>query len=42
VVADPDARYFGAHLQERSLVTGAGAHLGTIRFDDWLAQRAAA
>jgi uncharacterized protein YbjT (DUF2867 family) len=42
VVADPDARYFGAHLQERSLVTGAGAHLGTIRFDDWLAQPAAA
>jgi uncharacterized protein YbjT (DUF2867 family) len=42
VIADPDARYFDAHLQERSLVTGDGAHLGAIRFDDWLAQPAAA
>ena len=42
VVADPGARYFDAHLQERSLVTGDGAHLGAIRFDDWLTQPAAA
>ena len=41
VVADPDARYFDAHLQERSLVTGDGAHLGEIRLNDWLAQPAA-
>ena len=42
VVSDPKARYFGAHLQERDLVAGDGAHLGAIRFDDWLAQAAAA
>jgi uncharacterized protein YbjT (DUF2867 family) len=42
VVADPDARYFGAHLQEGSLVTGDGAELGAAHFNDWLAQPAAA
>jgi uncharacterized protein YbjT (DUF2867 family) len=42
VVADPEARYFGAHLKERSLVTGYGARLGAIRFNDWLAQPTAA
>jgi hypothetical protein len=41
-VSDPNARYFGAHLQERDLVAGDGAHLGAIGFDDWLAQAAAA
>jgi uncharacterized protein YbjT (DUF2867 family) len=38
VVTDPKARYFGALLQERTLVAGCGAHLGEIRFGDWLAQ----
>jgi hypothetical protein len=38
VVADPKARYFGTELQERSLVPTNGAHLGSIRFEDWLAQ----
>jgi uncharacterized protein YbjT (DUF2867 family) len=38
VVADPHARYFGAELGERTLIPGSGARLGTIRFDDWLAQ----
>jgi uncharacterized protein YbjT (DUF2867 family) len=42
VVTDPKARYFGAELQERTLLAGYGAHLGAIRFDDWLAQLAAA
>jgi uncharacterized protein YbjT (DUF2867 family) len=42
VVSDPKARYFGAHLQERDLVAGDGAHLGAIRFGEWLAQAAAA
>jgi uncharacterized protein YbjT (DUF2867 family) len=37
VVADPDARYFGAKLSERSLVPGDGARLAETRFDDWLA-----
>ena len=38
VVADPDARYFGAVLDERTLVPDNAVHLGGIRFDDWLAQ----
>jgi uncharacterized protein YbjT (DUF2867 family) len=42
VIADPHARYFGAELSERSLVPGAGAKLGAIRFEDWLAQSAVA
>lgn len=36
VVSDPTARYFGADLDERSLVPGADAQLGTTRFEDWL------
>ena len=40
VVADPNARYFGAKLTERSLVPGADARLGEIRFEDWLSQSA--
>jgi uncharacterized protein YbjT (DUF2867 family) len=40
VVADPHARYFGAELDERSLVPGADARLGEIRFEDWLSQSA--
>jgi uncharacterized protein YbjT (DUF2867 family) len=36
VVADPGARYYGYLLSERSLVPGAGAELGSTRFDDWL------
>jgi uncharacterized protein YbjT (DUF2867 family) len=44
VVADPHAEYFGTELAERSLVPDADgdAQLGTIRFDDWLAQSLAA
>ena len=41
VVADPNARYFGAELHERTLVPGADAHLGEIRFEDWLAEAVA-
>ena len=37
VTTDPDARYFGARVQERSLTPGPDARLGTTRFDDWLA-----
>jgi uncharacterized protein YbjT (DUF2867 family) len=40
VVADPKARYFGAQLEERSLVPTNAVHLGEIRFSDWLAQPA--
>ena len=42
VVADPKARYFGAELQERSLLPTNAAHLGGMRFNDWLAQHAGA
>lgn len=35
VVTDPDARYLGAELHERSLVPGEGAVLGEIRYADW-------
>src|SRR5215469_10767793 len=40
VVADPQARYFGARLSERDLLPGDGAQLGPTRFDDWLSQHA--
>src|SRR5262247_984769 len=40
VVADPHARYFGAELDERSLVPAGAARLGEIRFDQWLGQPA--
>jgi uncharacterized protein YbjT (DUF2867 family) len=39
VVADPDARYFGAHLSERSIVPGDGARLAETRLEDWLSQQ---
>ena len=35
VVADPQARYFGAELGERTLVPGDDAALGETRFGDW-------
>ena len=41
VVADPEARYFGIAVGERTLVPGDGAMLGEIRLDDWLSQVAA-
>jgi uncharacterized protein YbjT (DUF2867 family) len=40
VVADPQARYFGARLSERALLPGDGAQLGPTRFGDWLSHRA--
>ncbi|HMG33105.1 MAG TPA: NmrA family transcriptional regulator, partial [Blastocatellia bacterium] len=36
VIADSDAKYFGAEVSERTLVPGKDARLGTTRFDDWL------
>jgi uncharacterized protein YbjT (DUF2867 family) len=41
VIADPHARYFGAELQERSLVPDGDAILGKTRFDDWLSRSTA-
>jgi uncharacterized protein YbjT (DUF2867 family) len=40
VVADPHVRYFGAELDDRSLVPGEGARIAPTRFEDWLAQSA--
>lgn len=42
VVADPQAPYFGAVLEERSLTPGPGARLGTITLADWLRTSVAA
>jgi len=38
VVADPEARYFGTTLSERSLVPADDAPRGEVRFEDWLRQ----
>jgi uncharacterized protein YbjT (DUF2867 family) len=35
VVSDPEARYFGAPLDERTLIPGSGALLASTRYDDW-------
>jgi uncharacterized protein YbjT (DUF2867 family) len=40
VIADPHAHYFGTELGERTLVPGADARLGEIRFEEWLGQSA--
>lgn len=40
VIADPQARYFGTELGERSLVPGDDAQLGETRFEDWLSRSA--
>ena len=36
VVSDPEARYFGGRVEERSLVPLGEARLGHIGFDEWL------
>ena len=36
VIADPEAPYFGVKVSEKTLVPGAGARLGSTRFDWWL------
>jgi len=38
VIADPNARYAGAKLGERTLVPGNDARLGETRFETWLSQ----
>jgi uncharacterized protein YbjT (DUF2867 family) len=38
VVGDPEARYFGGLVDERSLVPLGEARLGPTRFEDWLKQ----
>ena len=39
VIADPNARYFGAELSENSLVPSGDAQLGHTHFDEWLRQQ---
>ncbi|MDT0469132.1 SDR family oxidoreductase [Streptomyces gibsoniae] len=39
VVTDPQALYWGAQLQETTLLPGPGAHIAETRFADWLAQQ---
>jgi len=39
VIGDPHVRYFGAELDNGSLVPGDDADLGEVRFDDWLRRR---
>lgn len=36
VITDPEARYFGIKLDDRSLTPDAGARLGSITFSEWL------
>jgi uncharacterized protein YbjT (DUF2867 family) len=36
VIADPEARYFGARLDDEMLLPGPDAELGGSRFADWL------
>ena len=40
VVADPQAKYYGVKLDDKTLVPENNARLGKIRFDEWLAQSA--
>lgn len=42
VIADPGARYFGARLEDRSLIPGEGAQVGDITLQEYLADVAAA
>lgn len=41
VVADPNARYAGAKVSERTLLPGKNARLADTRFETWLTQSAA-
>jgi uncharacterized protein YbjT (DUF2867 family) len=41
VVADPDARYWGIEIEERTLVPSDGATLFDTRFEDWILENAA-
>jgi hypothetical protein len=41
VISDPQARYWGIELGERTLCPGAGATLFDTRFEDWILEAAA-
>jgi len=40
VISDPNARYYGIQVSERTLVPTDDARLGETRFEDWLNQSA--
>ena len=40
VILDSHARYFGAELDDASLVAGPGARVGSMRFEQWLKDNA--
>jgi len=41
VIADVHARYFGSELDDRSLVAGDNARIGSTRFQNWLSRSSA-
>ncbi len=41
VIADPEGRYYGIKVSERTLVPDEDAQLGETRFETWLIQYAA-
>lgn len=41
VVSDPQARYYGIHVDDRSLVPGDQPRIGKVRLDDWVHQASA-
>jgi uncharacterized protein YbjT (DUF2867 family) len=41
IVTDPEGRYYGIAVKERTLLPGDDAKVGKIRFKNWLAQPAA-
>jgi uncharacterized protein YbjT (DUF2867 family) len=41
VIADPNGRYYGIEVSERTLLPGGDAKLGETRFKTWLTQSAA-
>ncbi|HVZ99481.1 MAG TPA: SDR family oxidoreductase [Caulobacterales bacterium] len=38
IIPDPDARYYGARVSDRSLLPGQAARRGSLSFGDWLRQ----
>lgn len=40
VITDPNARYYGIQVSERTLLPGEDAQLGATHFDDWLIRAA--
>src|SRR5262245_27893736 len=38
IVSDTHARYFGTELDDQSLIPGPNAHIGSMRFSEWLRQ----